>query len=43
MDGKDVLIVDTSGRLHVDEKLMDELKTIRRRSSRTRSCSSSTR
>ncbi len=29
MDGKDVLIVDTSGRLHVDEKLMDELKRIR--------------
>ena len=29
MDGKDVLIVDTSGRLHVDEKLMDELKNIR--------------
>src|SRR3712207_5676617 len=28
-DGKDVLIVDTSGRLHVDEKLMDELKEIR--------------
>src|ERR671917_1123589 len=24
MDGKDVLIVDTSGRLHVDEALMDE-------------------
>ncbi len=29
MEGKDVLIVDTSGRLHVDEKLMDELKRIR--------------
>jgi signal recognition particle subunit SRP54 len=29
MDGKDVLIVDTSGRLHVDERLMDELKRIR--------------
>ena len=28
-DGKDVLIVDTSGRLHVDEKLMEELKNIR--------------
>src|SRR4051794_16430533 len=28
-EGKDVLIVDTSGRLHVDEKLMDELKNIR--------------
>ncbi len=30
MDGKDVLIVDTSGRLHVDERLMTELKDIRR-------------
>jgi signal recognition particle subunit SRP54 len=29
MDGKDVLIVDTSGRLHIDEKLMQELKDIR--------------
>src|SRR4051794_28234388 len=27
-DGKDVLIVDTSGRLHIDEKLMDELVRI---------------
>jgi signal recognition particle subunit SRP54 len=27
-DGKDVLIVDTSGRLHVDERLMAELKNI---------------
>jgi len=30
MDGKDVLIVDTSGRLHVDEKLMAELVDIRK-------------
>src|SRR3954469_21119395 len=30
MDGKDVLIVDTSGRLHVDKELMDELVEIRR-------------
>src|SRR5688572_30371905 len=30
MDGKDVLIVDTSGRLHVDEALMEELKRIRK-------------
>ncbi|WP_027007164.1 signal recognition particle protein [Conexibacter woesei] len=30
MDGKDVLIVDTSGRLHVDERLMQELKDIRK-------------
>jgi signal recognition particle subunit SRP54 len=28
-DGKDVLIVDTSGRLHVDEELMGELVRIR--------------
>ena len=28
-DGKDVLIVDTSGRLHVDEALMGELAAIR--------------
>ncbi len=28
-DGKDVLIVDTSGRLHVDSELMDELVRIR--------------
>jgi signal recognition particle subunit SRP54 len=29
--GKDVLIVDTAGRLHVDEDLMDELVRIRKR------------
>ena len=29
-EGKDVLIVDTSGRLHVDEALMDELGRIRK-------------
>ncbi len=28
-DGKDVLIIDTAGRLHVDEQLMDELVRIR--------------
>src|SRR5947199_578026 len=28
-EGKDVLIVDTSGRLHIDEKLMTELVNIR--------------
>jgi signal recognition particle subunit SRP54 len=28
-DGRDVLIVDTSGRLHVDEALMDELSRMR--------------
>jgi signal recognition particle subunit SRP54 len=30
-DGRDVLVVDTSGRLHVDEGLMDELARIRKR------------
>src|SRR5213078_1935134 len=30
-DGKDVLIVDTSGRLHIDEALMEELANIKRR------------
>src|SRR5881409_265254 len=30
-DGRDALIVDTSGRLHVDEELMDELARIRKR------------
>ena len=30
MDGKDVLIVDTSGRLHVDEALMAELANIKK-------------
>ena len=29
--GKDVLIVDTAGRLHIDEDLMDELVRIRKR------------
>jgi signal recognition particle subunit SRP54 len=30
-DGRDVLIVDTSGRLHIDEALMEELAKIRKR------------
>src|SRR5436190_1520060 len=30
-DGKDVLIVDTSGRLHIDEDLMKELADIKKR------------
>ena len=30
-DGQDVLIVDTAGRLHVDEELMSELAAIRKR------------
>ena len=29
-EGKDVLIVDTAGRLHVDEELMTELAEIKR-------------
>ncbi|MDP9376206.1 MAG: signal recognition particle protein [Actinomycetota bacterium] len=29
-DGKDVLIVDTAGRLHVDQALMDELANVRK-------------
>jgi signal recognition particle subunit SRP54 len=27
--GNDIVIIDTAGRLHIDEKLMDELKTIK--------------
>ncbi len=30
-DGRDVLIIDTAGRLHVDEELMDQLVAIRKR------------
>src|ERR687883_668581 len=30
-DGRDVLIVDTSGRLHVDRELMEELARVRKR------------
>ena len=30
-DGKDVLIVDTSGRLHVDQALMEELANVKKR------------
>ncbi len=30
-DGLDVLIIDTAGRLHIDEQLMDELAAIRKR------------
>jgi signal recognition particle subunit SRP54 len=32
-DGRDVLIIDTAGRLHVDSELMDELARIRKRTS----------
>src|SRR3954468_17862044 len=30
-EGRDVLIIDTSGRLHIDEELMEELAQIRKR------------
>lgn len=30
-EGRDALIIDTSGRLHVDDELMDELKRIKQR------------
>jgi signal recognition particle subunit SRP54 len=30
-DGRDVLIVDTAGRLHIDQELMDQLAEIKRR------------
>ena len=30
-DGRDVLIVDTAGRLHVDEELMEELAEVKKR------------
>src|SRR5919201_6290838 len=30
-DGRDVLIVDTSGRLHIDAELMEELANVKRR------------
>ena len=36
--GNDLLLLDTAGRLHIDEALMDELKNIRPPSSPTRSC-----
>ena len=42
-EGKDVLIVDTSGRLHVDAELMAELVRIRDAVTRTTCCSCSTR
>ena len=37
--GNDVVFLDTAGRLHIDEALMDELKNIQRRGrTRRRSC-----
>ncbi len=29
LDGRDILILDTAGRLHIDEELMDELRRVR--------------
>ena len=40
--GCDVLIVDTAGRLHIDEQLMDEMQSLKRLWRRRRSCSSPT-
>ena len=40
--GSDVLIVDTAGRLHIDDQLMDEMQSLKRCSTRRKSCSSPT-
>ena len=37
-EGHDTVIVDTAGRLHIDDELMDELVRIKERSTPTRSC-----
>jgi len=29
-DGSDIIIIDTAGRLHIDEEMMDEIKSIRK-------------
>jgi signal recognition particle subunit SRP54 len=42
LQGFDVVMLDTAGRLHVDEALMDEMKAVARRTPSRRSCSSST-
>ncbi len=36
--GNDIVILDTAGRLQIDDQLMDELSASRRRSKPTRSC-----
>lgn len=41
--GSDLVFLDTAGRLHIDEQLMDELKNIKAATERPRSCSSWTR
>jgi signal recognition particle subunit SRP54 len=40
--GCDVLIVDTAGRLHIDDQLMDEMQSLKRCSIRRKFCSSPT-
>ena len=39
-NGLDYVIIDTAGRLHIDEALMDELKQIHEVTSRMKYCSS---
>lgn len=41
--GNDLVFLDTAGRLHIDEALMDELRNIKAATERPRSCSSWTR
>ena len=41
--GRDTVILDTAGRLTIDDALMDEIRAVAERRSRSRRCSSSTR
>jgi signal recognition particle GTPase len=34
-----VLVVDTAGRLHIDEQLMDEMQSLKKLLNRRKSCS----
>ncbi len=43
LQGYDVLMLDTAGRLHVDQALMDEMKAVAEIAQPRKSCSSSTR
>jgi signal recognition particle subunit SRP54 len=43
LQGYDVLMLDTAGRLHVDQALMDEMKAVASVAEPQKSCSSSTR
>jgi len=36
LEGRDILILDTAGRLHIDEDLMDQLDDLRKRQNRMR-------